>query len=299
MIFGFIAQREADGREDGAKASEPEVALYRPLAARIAGPDVEGEIVGGPVLRLLAQPGPLLHGQRIGIVIGDQNPARDPLFHLVGFLLAVVALDIFVFQCLESVRLDRLRWDGPSLLVDHRFGIEMVLILDGREVQHDAAKELVARAIRGQVPVGDLPALFLDPEFGDHQPEQQIDVHPLPQQQRELALFKRRQQPLREFFPFDRHDADRRVLRYASAEDRKYGLATHAGQRRRHAAADAEVEGRRDVRDAGEVNRLAVLGAGDVDQQLLGEGVRDGLVIGHHDFIEADGGETSGQDQTG
>ena len=55
------------------------------------------------------------------------------------------------------------------------------------------------------------------------------------------------------------------------------------------AGADTEIERRGDIRDAGEVNRLMLMGAGDVDEQLFGNGIRDRLIIARHCASQRDG----------
>lgn len=37
----------------------------------------------------------------------------------------------------------------------------------------------------------------------------------------------------------------------------------------------------------GKVNRLMMMGPGDVDEQLLGNGIRDGLIIGEDGAVES------------
>ena len=69
-------------------------------------------------------------------------------------------------------------------MVDERFGVELILVLNGREMRHHPAEHLIAvRLIGRRIAVGDLLAILLDPQFLRHQPEQQIDVEPLPEQE--------------------------------------------------------------------------------------------------------------------
>ena len=93
-----------------------------------------------------------------------------------------------------------------------------------------------------------------------HQPEEQVDVELLPEQERELGFLKRGQQLLGELFSFDRYDADRRIIRHAAAEDRHERLARLACQRRGRSGIHAEIERRGDIRDAGEVDGLMPMG---------------------------------------
>ena len=41
-----------------------------------------------------------------------------------------------------------------------------------------------------------------------------------------------------------------------------------------------------------------LMGAGDIDEQLFGDGLRDCLIIGRHGAIQRDGGEAAGHGQT-
>ena len=41
-----------------------------------------------------------------------------------------------------------------------------------------------------------------------------------------------------------------------------------------------------------------LIGAGDVDEQLFGDGIGDRLIIGRHCAIQRDGGEAPGHGQT-
>jgi hypothetical protein len=61
--------------------------------------------------------------------------------------------------------------------------MELDLVLNGREVRHHQAEHLGARPICRRIAGGDLPAILPDPQFLHHQPEQQIDVVPLPEEE--------------------------------------------------------------------------------------------------------------------
>jgi hypothetical protein len=122
-----------------------------------------------------------------------------------------------------------------------------------------------------------LLAILPDPQFLRHQPEQQIDVVPLPEEE-EFGFLKGGQEPLGKLFPFDRHDTEGGVLRHAAAEDRHEGPAGVSRQCRCGTGTDTEIERRGDIRNAGEVNRLMLMGASDVDEQLFGDGIRDRLI---------------------
>ncbi len=158
--------------------------------------------------------------------------------------------------------------------------MELVLILKGREVRYHPAEHLVARSICRCIAIGDFLAILRDPQFLGHQAEQQIDVVPLPEEEEELGFLKGGQEPLGELFPFDRCDTDGGVLRHAAAEDRHEPPAGLSRKGRSSTGADTEIERRGDIRDTGEVNRLMLMGAGDVDEQLFGAGIRDRLIIG-------------------
>jgi len=58
-----------------------------------------------------------------------------------------------------------------------------------------------------------------------------------------------------------------------------------------------EIERYGDILDAGEMNRLMLMGAGDVDEQLFGDSIRDRLIIARHGAIQRDGGEAAGHGQ--
>lgn len=79
------------------------------------------------------------------------------------------------------------------------------------------------------------------------------------------------------------------VLRYAAAEDRHERPAGFSRECRRGAGADTEIEGGRDVRYASEVNRLMLMGSGDIDEQLFGDGICDRFIIGRHCAIQCNG----------
>ena len=175
--------------------------------------------------------------------------------------------------------------------------MELVLVLNGRKVRDHPAEHLVARPICRCIAIGDLLAILRDPQFLGHQPEQQIDVVPLAEEEEELGFLKGGQESLGELFPFDRCDTDGGVLRHAAAEDRHERLAGLSRECRSGAGADTEIECRGDIRDAGEVNRLMLMGAGDVDEQLFGDGIRDRLIIGRHGAIQRDRGEAAGHGQ--
>ena len=128
-----------------------------------------------------------------------------------------------------------------------------------------------------------------------HQPEEQVDVEPLQEQQRELGFLKGGQEPLRELFAFDRHDADRGILRHTAAEDRHERLTGLARQRRSGTGIHAEIERRGDVRDAGEVDGSMAMGAGNVDEQLLGDRIRHRFIVRRHCAIQRDRRQAAGQ----
>ena len=59
-----------------------------------------------------------------------------------------------------------------------------------------------------------------------------------------------------------------------------------SGEGRCGARADTEIEGSRHVGDAGEVNRLMMVRPRDIDEELFGDRVGDGLVIGEDGAVE-------------
>ena len=63
-------------------------------------------------------------------------------------------------------------------------------------------------------------------------------------------------------------------------------------------ALNTEVKRRGDIRDAGEVNRLMLMGAGDVDEELFRDGIRHRFVIRGHGTVQGNGGKAAGQTQT-
>ena len=113
--------------------------------------------------------------------------------------------------------------------------MDLVLVLNCREVSHHPAEHIVACSVCRRIAVGDLLAILRDPQFLRHQPEQQIDIVSLPeeeQEEEELGFLKGGQHPLGELFPFDPHDTDGGVLRHAADEDRQErsaGLSVDAG----------------------------------------------------------------------
>lgn len=68
--------------------------------------------------------------------------------------------------------------------------MELVCVLNSRDVRHHATEHLIARPISRHIPVGDLLAILLDPEFLRHQPEQQIDIVSLPEEEDELGFLE-------------------------------------------------------------------------------------------------------------
>lgn len=171
--------------------------------------------------------------------------------------------------------------------------MELVLVLDGRKVCHYPAEHLVVPPISRPITIGLLLAMHRDPQFLRHQPEQQVDVISLPEEEQELGFLIGGQKPLGEIFPFDRDDADGGVLRHTAAEDRHEPPAGVSRECRCGACADTEIERRGDIRDAGEVNRLVLMGAGDVDEQLFGDGIRDRLIVARHGAIQRNGREAA------
>ena len=141
--------------------------------------------------------------------------------------------------------------------------------------------------------------MIVQAQFFRHQTKQEIDIAALPQQEREFAFLKGRQQAPRELFSVYRRNADRGVFRHAAAEDRKDGGAGFAGQCRGGSRIDAEIEGGGDVRDTCKVDGLMVMRARDIQQELLGNGVRDGLIVGDDGACQRRRRETAGQVQNG
>ncbi len=176
--------------------------------------------------------------------------------------------------------------EDPGLIIDNRFGMEMVLILNGRKVRHHAAERLVALPVRRHIPAGDYLAVLDDPQFLCHQPEQQINVASLLQQEEKLGFLKRCQDPLGELLSFDGRDTEGGIFRHAPAENRHERPTGISRECRCGAGADSEIKCGGDVRNAGEVNRLMQVGAGDVDEQLFGDGVRDCFIIARHGTIQ-------------
>ena len=101
------------------------------------------------------------------------------------------------------------------------------------------------------------------------------------------------QEPFGKLFPFDRRDTNGGVLRHAAAEDRHERPAGLSRECRNGTGVDTEIERRGDIRDAGKVNRLMLMGAGDVDEQLFGDGIRNRLIIARHCAIQREGGEAA------
>ena len=81
--------------------------------------------------------------------------------------------------------------------------------------------------------------------------------------------------------PSIRDNANRGIFGHTAPEDRHQRPPSVSGERRRRAGTDSEIECRRDVRHAGEVDGLVAFSTSDVDEKLFGNGVRDGLIVGH------------------
>ena len=77
----------------------------------------------------------------------------------------------------ENLRLsqNRLEWSGYEM-VGERFGMEVVEALNGCKVCHHSPEHLIAGLICLCRAIRHLMAVFLDSQFLRHQPEQQIDV---------------------------------------------------------------------------------------------------------------------------
>lgn len=82
--------------------------------------------------------------------------------------------------------------------------------------------------------------------------------------------------------------------RFVGQHERFAGLAR---QRRGRSGIHAEVERRGDIRDAGEVDGLMAMGAGNIDEQLRGDGIRHRLIVRGHRPIQRDRRQTAGQRQ--
>ena len=108
-----------------------------------------------------------------------------------------------------------------------------------------------------------------------------------------MALLKGRQETSRKFFSFNRHDTEGRVFRYAAAEERQERAATLSRQRGRRPGTHPEVKCGGDVRHAGEVYCLMVMGPGNIDEQLFGQRLGDRLIIGYDRAVERDRRKTA------
>jgi hypothetical protein len=168
--------------------------------------------------------------------------------------------------------------------------VERLSVLDGGEVGHHAAVDRIAVAVRGAVVVdGQRPRrCVLEPYLRPHQAEQGIHVVSLAQEQRELALLERREQPLGELLPLHGRDADGGVLLRARPDQGHDQEALVAREGRAQPGVGGEPVGGRDVGDGGEVHRLVAPGPRDVEQELLGDAVGGGPVVGHHGAVERD-----------
>ena len=77
-----------------------------------------------------------------------------------------------------------------------------------------------------------------------------------------------------------------------TGHERLTGLAR---QRRSGTGIHAEIERRGDVRDAGEVDGSMAMGAGNVDEQLLGDRIRHRFIVRRHCAIQRDRQQAAGQ----
>jgi hypothetical protein len=139
------------------------------------------------------------------------------------------------------------------------------------------------------VMTGDLLCVTLQAHFLRHQSQQKIDIDALTQQKGKFTLLKRRKEPFRKFFPFDRHNADGRIFRNAAAEYRHQCLPGESAQRGGGSRTRTKIEGGRDIRDPGEMDGLVVMSAGDIYQQLFRRCAGNGFVIRHDRPVERDG----------
>ena len=57
----------------------------------------------------------------------------------------------------------------------------MIGILNRREMQHNFSEYFIAIFVDGIVTIGDLYAFFFEAKFHGHQPEQEVDIDPLPE----------------------------------------------------------------------------------------------------------------------
>lgn len=89
-------------------------------------------------------------------------------------------------------------------------------------------------------------------------------------------------------FSLDGRDTYGRILGNTSANDRQNGAAGITGESRCGAGGKPKIKRRRDVGNAGEVNRLMMLCSGDIDEQLLGLRFSDGIVVGDHRSSQGD-----------
>lgn len=162
-------------------------------------------------------------------------------------------------------------------------------------MKHHAAKHRVTLAVKRPIVIDDLPRTMLDPHLLRHQPQQKIDIETLTQQKGEFALLKRRQQPFCEFFPLDRDNAYGWILRKAAADYWHQYCAREPSQRRGAARAEAKVEGGRNVGNAGEMERLMMMSAGDIQQQLLRCRGGDRFIVGADRAVQRKGGYATGE----
>jgi hypothetical protein len=124
-----------------------------------------------------------------------------------------------------------------------------------------------------------LPGL-LEPDFLRHQPQQVIHVKALAQQQGKFVLLEWGKQPLREFFPFYRNNADGRIFRDAAAEYRHKYRSRESSQRWSSTGVKAKIESGGNVRHSGKMDRLVMARSRYIHQQLLGSRTGYCFVIG-------------------
>ena len=142
------------------------------------------------------------------------------------------------------------------MLHGQRFSIELVLVLNSRQVQGHAPEHLIALPIGRRVAIGDVLPGLLEPHFLRHQPQQVIHVKALAQQQGKFILLEWRKQPLREFLAFYRNNTDGGVFRDAAAKYRHKHRSREPSQCRSSARAEAKIESGGNVRYTGEMDRL-------------------------------------------
>ena len=159
MMLRFLLDRSTQKVQHRIEAAQPEVAVQRPIAPIMAGSNVEGHIVDRTLIRRFVQADPFHLGKRGGIVVRNQDPSGHRFSQGIGAVGGIVGDEILLFQRSEAFRRHGLGRNGPGPFKGQRFRIEVIGILNRREMQHNFSEYFVAVSVDGIVTIGNLSAI--------------------------------------------------------------------------------------------------------------------------------------------